>query len=126
MPRQTMNRTDTTSAAGRYRTVEGIASLPDRPLQSGHPLQDAFLECGITSFHGARAWVHQLPYGVARSGEPAMALFATRRGTCSTKHGAIAALAYEMGLAVHKHLGFYRLGSEILPGAETVLDPFAL
>src|SRR5262245_15210194 len=83
-------------------TAAAIAQLPNLTLTAGSPVQDAFLRCRISSFHDACTWVHQLEYGETISDGGLEALLAERRGTCTTKHGAIAALASEMGLPVHK------------------------
>src|SRR5262249_22738104 len=49
-----------------------------------------------------------------------------KRGTCTTKHGAIASLAAELGLEVQKHLGFYRMTPAMVPGIDVFLAPFDL
>src|SRR5262245_60827242 len=107
-------------------TAAAILKLPNRTLTAGSPVQDAFLACGITSFHDACTWVQQLEYGDTTSGFAPAALLMERRGTCTTKHGAIAALAAEIELPVHKHLGFYRMDDAMVPGVGVLLEPLGL
>jgi hypothetical protein len=65
--------------------------------------------------------VKRLPYGPNPAGDHGLALFDDGCGTCATKHGAIAALAAELGLDVHKTIGFYRLNDEIVTGVGAIL-----
>ena len=55
-----------------------------------------------------------------------MILFTDGCGTCFTKHGVIATLAAELGLSVHKNMGFYRLNDEIVTGIDALLQPHGL
>ncbi|MEM9153637.1 MAG: hypothetical protein AAGB13_01180 [Cyanobacteria bacterium P01_F01_bin.33] len=48
------------------------------------------------------------------------------RGTCTTKQGAIARLAEELDLPVHKTLGFYRLNDAIVTGVNNIIRPEGL
>jgi hypothetical protein len=116
--------------------VDSIARLPDREIQQGGVVGDAFLRRGITTFREACQWVRDLPYGPnSRPQEPAdgrsspvnaVVLFEDNRGTCFTKHGVIARLAGELGLNVYKNLGFYRLNDDIVTGVGEVLAPQGL
>jgi hypothetical protein len=76
---------------------------------------------GISTFLEACRWVHALPYGYNADRDDPTALFREHKGTCTTKHGAIAALAAELGLPVEKHLGIYALTEEIVTGAGAII-----
>lgn len=107
-------------------TVAAVRRLPDRGLGGDGPVQDAFRRSGIGSFHDACLWVHRLPYGEALPGPPVSALLTGLRGTCTTKHAAIAALAAELRLAVQRQIGFYRMDAAMVPGIDTLLTPLGL
>jgi hypothetical protein len=98
-----------------------IDALPDAGILPGSAIREAFLERGLTTFHQACGWVKRLPYGPNPAGDHELALFDDGCGTCATKHGVIAALAAELGLNVHKSIGFYRLNDEIVTGVDPIL-----
>ena len=95
--------------------------LPDADIHSGSAIREAFLQRGLTTFRQACGWVKRLPYGPNPAGDNGLALFDDGCGTCATKHGMIAALAAELGLNVHKTIGFYRLNDEIVTGVGAIL-----
>jgi hypothetical protein len=106
--------------------MDPISILPDARIRPGSPVADACLARGLHTFRDACQWVKDLPYGSNSRTESALILFEENRGTCFTKHGAIARLAAELGLDVHKNLGFYRLTEEIVTGAAELLRPYGL
>jgi hypothetical protein len=105
--------------------MDSISMLPNVALHAGG-MSDAFLARGITTFWGACHWVKALPYGSNSRVDEATVLFEDGRGTCVTKHGAIAKLAAELGLDVHKNLAFYRLTEDIVTGVGDILRPYGL
>lgn len=107
-------------------TVTAVRRLPDHALSGGGPVQEAFRRSGISSFHDACFWVQRLPYGEAVPGPHTSALLSGRRGTCTTKHGAIAALAAELRLPMRKQLGFHRMDDSMVPGIGALLAPLGL
>jgi hypothetical protein len=106
--------------------MDPITVLPDFALPSATPLADAFRARGRHSCHAACDWVKRLPYGPNTRIDDPMVLFTEGRGNCFTKHGAIARLAADCGVPVHKNLGFYRLDNSVITGASDVLQPFGL
>jgi hypothetical protein len=65
------------SAAAALRIeLETIDALPDAAIPHGSALRDAFLQRGLTTFHGACGWVKRLPYGPNPEGDHGLALFA--------------------------------------------------
>ncbi|HEY9890070.1 MAG TPA: hypothetical protein V6D02_16810 [Candidatus Obscuribacterales bacterium] len=106
--------------------MEPIDVLPDVPLQPQGAIAEKYLEQGLTTFHDACHWTQALPYGVNSNNEDSLILFAEGRGTCTTKHGAIARLAQEHHLPVHKNLGFYRLNDAIVTGVNALLASYDL
>ena len=106
--------------------MDSIATLPNAALRSGNAVADACIARGLSTFRDACQWVKDLPYASNSGIENALILFEEGCGTCFTKHGAIARLAAELQLDVHKNLGFYRLTEEIVTGVAEILRPFAL
>ncbi|RSC31580.1 hypothetical protein EGT36_23515 [Agrobacterium sp. FDAARGOS_525] len=71
--------------------------------------------CGLETFGEAVEYVQRLPYG--RTSEPDFRLVLTEgRGTCSSKHAFLAALARENGLVIELVLGVYEMTEENTPG----------
>jgi hypothetical protein len=107
--------------APRRIELAPVDALPDAGIPPGSAIREAFLGRGLTTFHQACGWVKRLPYGPNPAGDHELALFDDGCGTCATKHGVIAALAAELGLEVHKTIGFYRLTAEIVTGVDPIL-----
>lgn len=103
-----------------------INVLPDVTIQPQGQICNLFLEREITSFQAACRYVKAMPYGSNSNNEDSLILFEENRGTCTTKHGAIARLAAELGLEVDKHLGFYRLNDDIVTGVNEIIHPHGL
>ena len=103
-----------------------ISVLPDVTLQEHGLISAQYLQRGLKTFREACQWTKDLPYGSNSSNEDSLILFAEGRGTCTTKHGAIARLALEHDLPIHKNLGFYRLNDAIVTGVNALLKPYGL
>jgi hypothetical protein len=103
-----------------------FAMLPDVALQPCGMVSEQYLKRGLKTLRAACAWTQDLPYGANSNKEDSLILFEEGYGTCTTKHGAIARLALEHDLSIHKHLGFYRLNDEIVTGVNAVLAPYEL
>ncbi len=54
-----------------------------------------FLNLGVKSFHSAIDWVKYMPYGRNNDRTNYLSIFSEYRGTCSTKHALLNALALE-------------------------------
>jgi hypothetical protein len=102
------------------------SELPAVVLTGGTAMADAFLARGVGTFAAACAWVQALPYGGNSRLDSPHVLFDEGRGTCMTKHGAIATLAHELRLDIHKHVGFYRLTDDVITGTGELLRPHGL
>lgn len=106
--------------------MDSIDTLPNADLRAGSPLSDAFLARSLTTLADACRWVKDLPYGSNSRLDHPMLIFEEGRGTCFTKHGAIVRLAGELGVDIHKNIGFYRLTEDIITGVDAVLRPHGL
>ncbi|MEL6490706.1 MAG: hypothetical protein AAFQ95_12145 [Cyanobacteria bacterium J06621_3] len=103
-----------------------INVLPDVEIQDRGEVSSIFLKRDVTSFQAACRAVKAMPYGSNSNSANSLLLFEEGRGTCSTKHGAIALLAKEQGLPVYKNLGFYRLNNTIVTGVNEILQAYGL
>ncbi len=101
-------------------------ALPDFPLEPAHPLAEAFLACGLADYHAAAHYVWGLPYGRTRPRADYRQVLDERRGTCSTKHALLAALAREHTRPVALWLGIYTMDESNTPGAGAALGQFGL
>jgi hypothetical protein len=106
--------------------MDAIAVLPNVRIEPKGTVSQIFLAQGIATFCQACEWVKALPYGSNSNSENSLILFEENRGTCTTKHGAIARLAQELDLPVYKNLGFYRLNDAIVTGVDAILQPHDL
>jgi hypothetical protein len=103
-----------------------IQQLPNKEIKNSGCVGKKFLELGVDDFHHACRWVRDLPYGYNSNHSDPLIVFAERRGICTTKHGVIALLALELGLDVHRMLGFYRLDEKIVSGTGEILAKHGL
>ncbi|MHB8837136.1 MAG: hypothetical protein ACYC9Y_15710 [Candidatus Methylomirabilia bacterium] len=106
--------------------MEHYDVLPDMKIDVVGPVSRAFVDQGLSSFHQACRWVHELLYGYNSDRDDPMILFSERTGTCTTKHAAIATLAEELDLPVEKHLGVYAMTEGIVAGTNAILERFGL
>ena len=72
-------------------------------------------ECGLDTYLAAIRHVQALPYGRTSTNSYQLVLV-EGRGTCSSKHALLAALAQENGLAVELLLGIYEMTESNTPG----------
>jgi hypothetical protein len=106
--------------------MDSIDVLPNVDIQLKGTISGHFLEREIKTFCAACCWVQELPYGANSNSEDSLILFEENCGTCTTKHGAIARLAQELGIDVYKNLGFYRLNDETVTGVNAIIQPYGL
>ena len=99
----------------------GLELLPNFALDGAAWLGAAFVALGDRDYHAAARRVRRLPY--ARNSDRADygLVLGEGRGTCSTKHALLAALAAEHGMPVELRLGVYEMDGENTPGVGPVL-----
>lgn len=73
---------------------ENTMTLPNFQLKSTE-LSQLFIDKGILDFHGACAYVQQLPYSRISDRSNLTLVLKEGKGTCSSKHGLLAKLAEE-------------------------------
>ena len=100
--------------------------LPCFSLDPALPLASLLIDKGIRDFCQAARWVQGLTYGRNLPAADYLRVVAERRGTCSTKHAFLAALAREHNKPIRLMLGIYEMSGENTPGVGTVLDAWRL
>lgn len=76
-------------------TQHSTGNLPDFPLKEATVYSELFRLKDITTFHEACAYVASLPYGRNSKRDDFSLVLTEGRGSCSSKHGLLAALAEE-------------------------------
>jgi hypothetical protein len=101
-------------------------ALPHSPLKPMGPLSAEFIALGITDVQGAGRYLQTLPYGRTAERADFRAVLRQGRGTCSTKHALLAALADEQRLPLDLTLGIYEMHERNTPGVGVVLARYHL
>lgn len=101
-------------------------ALPEATLKPAGPVTGDFVALGVGDFRAAGRSLQALPYG--RTGDRAdfRGVLREGRGTCSTKHALLAALAHEQRLPVVLTLGIYLMHERNTPGVGAVLTPHGM
>ena len=81
---------------------------------------------GLGTFAGAVQHVRSLPYGRISDRSDYRLVLREGRGTCSTKHALLAALAQENGLVASLILGVYEMTDANTPGIADALSKHGL
>lgn len=96
--------------------------LPEAPLRAAGDITAQFMAVGVFDFRHAAAYLNQLPYGRNTYREDGRAVLKDGRGTCSTKHALLAALAAEQGIDdISLTLGMFEMTERNAPGVGAVL-----
>ncbi len=101
-------------------------ALAEHRLTTSGDTSAQFLALGIDDYRAAARFIHQLPYGRNAARANFHLVLPERRGTCSTKHALLAALAMEQRLPVHLTLGIYEMTERNTPGVGAVLSNHGL
>ena len=101
-------------------------ALPNVSLRRAGPLSAEIITLGITDFRAVGSYLQTLPYGRTANRADFNAVLCEGKGTCSTKHAFLAALAHEQGLPVVLTLGIYEMQERNTPGVGAVLSRYNL
>lgn len=101
--------------------MRSFDALPDNQLTRAGAISTQFLALELRDYRAAARFINQLPYGRNADRADFRLVLRERRGTCSTKHALLAALAIEQGLAVSLTLGIYEMNERNTPGVGEVL-----
>lgn len=100
--------------------------FPDIRIDRFGVVSAEFLKMGVTGFHEACLYVHEMPYGYNSNRDDLMILFKEKMGSCATKHAVVATLSEELGLPIGKSIGIYAMTEEIVTGTQEILKDFNL
>lgn len=97
------------------------------PILPSGSLCETVLALGISTFDQLAEYVRLLPYGrTTDATDPRTVLF-ERRGTCSSKHHLLAAVAHECGHPeVKLMVGIYEMSEKNTPGVNAVLNSVSI
>lgn len=104
----------------------GVEALPNFALGGEAGLSAGFAALGRRDYHAAARHVRRLPYGRNSQRADYGLVLQEGRGTCSTKHALLAALAREHGWPVELRLGIYEMSGDNTPGVGPVLCRYGL
>jgi hypothetical protein len=91
------------------------------------PLSRAIVAQGYSDFTTLARAVCELPYGRPNQLEEVLSVLIEQKGTCSSKHRLLAALAHECGhQEIELMVGIYQMGEENTPGVGAVLTAAGL
>ena len=99
----------------------------DFPIANAGPLSRAARLRGYKSFGEVAEVVRALPYGRVQDSQDALAVLEKHKGTCSSKHRFLAALAQECGhTEVMLMVGLYEMSEASTPGVGPALQTAGL
>lgn len=106
--------------------MEPWSFLPDAPLEAPGPASEGFRAIGCGCYRSAARHVSRLPYGRNSDRADHRLVLREGRGTCSTKHALLAAVALEQDLPVSLTIGIYDMDEANTPGVGRVLSAHGL
>jgi len=112
------------SAPALFTAAVGL--LPDVSFSRNGPATEAFVGHGVRDLRAAAQCLREIPYGRISDRERPLLMLDERRGTCTTKHAALALLAAEQGVDLALMLGVYEMSEANTPGVGAVLARHAL
>ncbi|MEX2962715.1 hypothetical protein [Microbulbifer sp. TYP-18] len=96
--------------------------LPSYKFHNTGDLGRAFNRLGITDFPAVCRYVQELPYGRTTDRADWLGVLRENRGSCSTKHALVKALAAEIGISVALYLGIFQMCEKNTPGVGKILS----
>jgi hypothetical protein len=106
--------------------ANALGQLAFRPLAADGPVTRRFRAVGAHDFAAAALHVRQIPYGRITDRGKYWLVLDEGRGTCTTKHATLAALAREQAIDVQLMLGIYEMSERNTPGVGPVLGAHGL
>jgi hypothetical protein len=106
--------------------MESWTLLPEAPLDALGAASEGFRRIGCGTYRSAARHLHELPYGRNSDRADFRLVLPEGRGTCSTKHALLAAVALEQRLPVSLTIGIYDMAEANTPGVGRVLSAHGL
>jgi hypothetical protein len=106
--------------------MESWDDLPNFTLKTAGPLSAEIMARGVSDFRTAGRYLQKLPYGRTLDRADFSAVLREGKGTCSTKHAFLAALAREQGFDILLMLGLYVMDESNTPGIGAVLQRYGV
>ncbi len=104
-----------------------MTKLPNFNIKATTLLAQSALQVGCQTFHQALSKIHTIPYGRNSNKENLGLVFTENKGTCSTKHAALAQLAIDHELTdIELILGIYEMKESNTPGVGKILTQHGL
>ena len=103
-----------------------LRQLASRRFTADGPITRLFRAIGAHDFEAAARHVLRLPYGRVTDRSKFWLVLSEARGTCTTKHATLAALAREQEIDVQLMLGIYEMSERNTPGVGPVLNAYGL
>jgi hypothetical protein len=100
--------------------------VPDSPILNAGKISKQFLGKKLEHFHGAINYVYQLKYVPPSEPFNFNLELEEEKGTCSTKHALLVALATELNLPIHLGLGICHLTPLKFPMIKDILKKFSI
>ncbi len=101
--------------------------LPNFNITPGSVVSDLFLKKNVSTFYDAIETIHNLPYGRVQNPMKIGNVITQGKGTCSTKHATLKALAEEHALyGLKLQLAIYGMEEENTKGIGPILDKYKL
>jgi hypothetical protein len=100
--------------------------LPNQDISNAAAVSVCFYHQGITTLWEAISWVHQLPYGRNSQRDRYSLVFSEKKGTCSTKHALIKALANEVSVPLELNIAIQPLDEVNTPQIAAILQAHQL
>ncbi len=106
--------------------LDALPPGSENPLTADGEISRLARSHGLGTFADAVHHVRHLPYGRVSERSDYRLVLGEGRGTCSTKHALLAALAWENGLAASLMLGVYEMTDANTPGIGDALSKHGL
>jgi len=106
--------------------MDSFTIFPDKTIIDAGIVSRELLNLGVTTFVEACRYIHRMPYGYNTDRDDLMILFKEEKGTCTTKHSVIGALAKELDLPVNKTIAIYAMTEAIVTGTDRILEKYDL
>ncbi|MGH7767863.1 MAG: hypothetical protein ACREQP_10445 [Candidatus Binatia bacterium] len=106
--------------------MQSWEALPYSRLKPAGPLSAEIMARGVSDFRTAGRHLQKLPYGRTLDRADFSAVLREGKGTCSTKHAFLAALAREQELDILLMLGIYEMNERNTPCVDAVLRRYGV